>query len=274
MRPALASLALAAFSLVLAQPVLADEPPPATAAEERPPDAQDSVLLLSGEVVRGVVRASAGGVTVRLRSGEEREIPSAEIRRINRWAAPPPPPPAAVESGPTPTETRWYGPENVAVDALALGLGVFAIGLGERSQTALATFGYASLGVYALGSPIVHAFHHDSLGTSLGSFGLRVGLPLALGLVTYAASQPGVDSCNALPEEKQPELGCGLGQALGTVFMGGVGMLAAMIIDDAFLARETVKPEAPHVSLAPLLLPRGSSLAPQGGTGLALAARF
>ncbi len=148
------------------------------------------------------------------------------------------------------------------------------MGLGVHSQTALATFGYASLGVYALGSPNVHAFHHDGLGTSLGSFGLRVALPVALGLLTYAASQPGVNACEALPGEQQPELGCGLGQALGTVFMGGVGMLAAVIIDDAFLARETVKPEATHVSLAPLLLPRGSSLAPQGGTGLALAARF
>ncbi len=117
---------------------------------------------------------------------------------------------------------RWYGAYTLATDgaAVALAFGGAALGGGEWLLA-------ASGGAYVLGGPIVHLAHGNP-GRSLLSLGTRAGLPLMLAFVGVAAencSNGGGDFC-------------GYGGALVGF---GVGMVGAVAIDAAVIARDEVE---------------------------------
>jgi hypothetical protein len=153
------------------------------------------------------------------------------------------------EAAPKNATTRWYGYQNAISDATALGLlvgGVMNFRFGrllgcgftfdrpqpcspERAPDNSVANGLfvASAGVYALGSPVIHAVHGrwSTAGISLGA---RVA-PVLLGAALAAAGPRG--------ERGETLGGVGAGIAL-------LGPVAAMIIDDIFLAREPSPPKA------------------------------
>jgi hypothetical protein len=79
---------------------------------------------------------------------------------------------------------RWYGWQTLTTDGLAMGmtLGSFAYNGDGNVVTLL------GLGTFALGAPVVHAFH-GRFQYAFGSLALRVGLPLlALGVASSECS--------------------------------------------------------------------------------------
>jgi hypothetical protein len=126
--------------------------------------------------------------------------------------------------------TRWYGWQTLITDgaAFAMLVGAGATSNNENSSGALLA---ASGLTYALGGPIVHWAHlHGGIGAA--SLGLRLGLPVGLGLVGLAIG-------SAVGDGKDY---AGIaGAALGFV----VGFPAAIALDAAVLAREDVEDEAP-----------------------------
>jgi hypothetical protein len=241
--------------------------PSSSSRQPRPADALDSVVLVSGELVRCVVLSEdSNAVTVRMRSGEEKIIPWAEVRTINKWSAL-----APTQATSPATRTVSYAGQTLASDGAAIlltGGGLLVSGkwgntsAGNAGAEALLIVG---LTTYALGAPIIHKFHHEGWGSSLKSLGLRVGLPVGLGLIGVAIGYAGDSRSNDEYGWAAAVLG------FGGAILGGV---AAVTLDAVLLAHEEVPVEAPRVSLAPLLLPRGTPIAPQGGEGVAFAARF
>jgi hypothetical protein len=114
----------------------------------------------------------------------------------------------------------------------------------------------AALAVYGLGAPVVHVAH-GRYGVALGSLGLRVGLPVLGGLVTWKmAGCAGGDLC-------------GLAAIPGAVF----GAASAIAIDASALAWERLGAERPSdsssaPSVSAVVHPRGS------GGSVSLAGRF
>lgn len=128
-------------------------------------------------------------------------------------------PPAHTEGGGT--HRVWYGWQNLLVDVGAFGIA--AVGGSLHSDEALLV-GAAG---YLVGGPLVHAGNGHG-AKALGSFGLRAGLPVlgafvALGLAGDCSG----DSC-------------GGEAAVYRGFGGFIGLVGAIIIDDAFLAVEDV----------------------------------
>lgn len=117
-------------------------------------------------------------------------------------------------------ETRWYGWQNAIVYGSAGGLALTA-GAANRPE-----LGMAALGVYAVGGGVVHGAH-GRFGVAALGVGLNVGLPAvgALGgfAISHASSKGG---------RYDAPIFAGVGAA--------VGALAAIIIDVAVLAKETV----------------------------------
>jgi hypothetical protein len=159
-----------------------------------------------------------------------------------------------------------YRYQLVVSDAAALSLVVAAFWVpGEGAPTALAL---SSLATYALVPPLIHAAHGQPV-RALGSFGARVGFPLAgfgLGLVAAA------------PVCAEDDGGWGCLGAL-VVFGGlgiGLGGIGAIVLDDAVLGKvELPRPESGsasrssfRVSVLPLADPKRKSL------GLSLAGIF
>jgi hypothetical protein len=147
--------------------------------------------------------------------------------------------------------THWYGGQTLAVDGASVGLLLVAAGTDAPVVAGIAAFGYA------LGPPIVH-FTHGRVAAGFGSLALRVGLPLLGGSLGASAA-----TCHA------EEIYCGLAEA-------GVGILigisAAITIDAAVLARETVTVEEPAPMSALRLVP---VFEPHRGTaGLGVAGSF
>lgn len=117
---------------------------------------------------------------------------------------------------------EWYGAQNLAFDGVALGLATTAVFTPRTPRKVLLGL---SLGTYLVASPVIHGAH-ERPAIAVAALGLRIGMPLALGIV-----------------------GLGIGAAdgqgfegVGTALVGGVlgvalGALTAMLIDDAALAR-------------------------------------
>lgn len=151
---------------------------------------------------------------------------------VDLLSLPIPDPPASRAPTPpsdpiTPREsTRWYGWQTVIVDGASVAL-LFPAAASKNAglQSTLLT---ASVGGYFLGAPFVHALH-GSPGRALGSLGLRVGAPL-VGIALGSSLE------NCQNDSEEPNY-CGFS---GAVIGGVVGILSAIVIDSAALARETV----------------------------------
>lgn len=122
-----------------------------------------------------------------------------------------------------PRVKRWYGAYTLATDGASLVLAV-AGGVLDREGEGLVM---AGLGGYLVGGPIVHLAHGNP-GRSLLSLGTRAGLPVTVAFLGVAA-----ENCGGRGDF------CGLG---GAIIGFGLGMVAAVAIDAAAIARDEVEP--------------------------------
>jgi hypothetical protein len=127
--------------------------------------------------------------------------------------------------------------------SLALIVGSIAL-VDSGGDSPSAALGWGALGTYTLGTPILHLVHENP-GRAFASLGIRVGAPIALGVIGAAAE----DCANHGGDF------CGLGGALVGATMG---IVAAVTIDAAVFAYDD-PPEgtavAPRFRVA--LSPRG-----------------
>jgi hypothetical protein len=178
------------------------------------------------------------------------------------------PPPAAAPLEPS-RPTHWYGYETLATDGAALLLSVPA--LASHASGVQSVFGWGSALTYGLGAPIVH-FAHGHVGKGFADLGLRVGMPLVLGvlggMIGVSTYQP--PPCN-VSLGGWAGLGCALDDTFGPVgafaegaMIGGLlGMGGAMALDAAVLAREPIK----HDGVSPRIEPAfGLTPERRGGT--------
>jgi len=167
-----------------ALPSLAQEPgaAPVAAAPQRPDDALDTVLLVDGGIVRGVVLADdESAVTVRLRSGEQQVIPRAQVRTLNRWkaapvATPPPPPPAP--PAPSAGGLLTITPDGIAVLNDSQGL---------RTTLTPDEF-YKLVGRQDLGDAVHERSTRDLWMIGGGSIAAAAGLVVLVGDLVYVVS--------------------------------------------------------------------------------------
>jgi hypothetical protein len=154
----------------------------------------------------------AGARAAELRALARDFAPNADSVAPPVVAAPPPSPSGEADTRPE-TESHWYGWQILICDGAAI-----------LTTPLLPPFGAA---VYVLGGPIVHVAHLHGF-SALGSLGLRVLAPPA-GFILGALAGSG---CN------------GEFCALGYGLIGGiVGLVGAIVIDTAVLAREDVPVE-------------------------------
>jgi hypothetical protein len=122
-----------------------------------------------------------------------------------------------------PRAKRWYGGYTLATDGAAVALALGGAALDRDGELLLV----GSVGAYLLGGPIVHLAHGNP-GRSLLSLGMRAGLPVTLAFLGVAAE------------------GCGEGHdfcGYGGALIGfGVGLVSAVVIDAAAIARDEVEP--------------------------------
>jgi hypothetical protein len=149
--------------------------------------------------------------------------------------APPAPPP--------PTTSRWYGWQVLLVDGAAVLAGAATENLP------------VTLGVYALGAPIVHAAHGRG-GAALGSFGLRLALPLVAGGVMYALTDR---RCGEGSGDW-----CGLGSVIYGILGAGAGMITASLFDAFAIARESVPSARATAARKPFTLTPSAHVDPRG----------
>lgn len=155
-------------------------------------------------------------------------------------AGPPPPatyvPPAAPYGAPVQTRTDSYPLSIVGVDALAGALvmiGAIALVSGaidgdEDSAGVGVALMIGGGGVYAFGPAYVHVKHKNN-SSAWKSVALRLGLPMLGGMLG-----------NALDEQTCDEYGCYDSGGEKASSLASVGMLSAMVIDWAILAKHQV----------------------------------
>jgi hypothetical protein len=148
------------------------------------------------------------------------------------------------------TVEHTYGGETLTADGLSIGLIIASAVLPSTNGT-ITNIG---LGGYLLAAPAVHLAHGNP-GRALGSLGLRVALPVGLGVGGFYTGYllaGGGKGCNGF-------------QCYGTVVVGAllgltgvvVGMAGAMAVDAGVLARERVLAPSPArtLSVAPYFEP-------------------
>jgi hypothetical protein len=155
-------------------------------------------------------------------------------------------PPASAD--PAPAESSWYGWQTLIVDAGSVA--VAALGWEKQALSAV------GVGGYLLGGPIVHAVHGRGISAA-GSLGLRLAAPLVGAVIGYEA---GGGACQRAKETDRTDPADGLGAAFGALAGASVGVLGAIILDAALLARETQPSTPSRVQLA-LGPPRDAGLA-------------
>ena len=129
---------------------------------------------------------------------------------------------------------RWYGVQTLAFDGAAVGFGVLS-GVSD-AKASRNLFGITAAGTYLLGGPFVH-FVHGHIGKGLGSFGLRVGAPLATLLIGAALGAAATSNDGAWGR---------LGDAItGASYVMLFGAVMASIVDFAIIAHEDVPRETP-----------------------------
>lgn len=144
------------------------------------------------------------------------------------------PPPSRRGDETTAPREVWYGGQTLAADGVALLLVVAGAALAGSSGSGGSAGGAVAilgLATYVLGGPIVH-FAHRNVNGGFGSLGLRVGVPIVGGAIGCAA------------DDNSGMFGCLGGAAAGVA----LGILAAVIIDSAALARTTEQPQSKHDS--------------------------
>lgn len=190
----------------------------------------DGVQVRGGRTFRGTVVEVRPRVLVRIRldDGAEMTVPWTEVIAVRGPDGEPLPSAVAADPGPkseTPDRPRhWYGWQTLLVDAGSVVLMPFA-GVGFVT--------------YAVGPPAVHAAHGRA-GPALGSFLMRVSLPLALAGIGVALADAGARSD---PDSNSIATGPIFGALTGLI----IGVMGSMAIDDAAIAWEPVKSSAPAV---------------------------
>jgi hypothetical protein len=213
------------------------------------------VVQVEGRTFGGTVVERRPGVLVRIRldDGSVLTVPWSEVVSMQIGSGPAglPPPPAPIRAACESLPEHWYGWQTLLVDA--------------GSVVLLALPNAAGVFTYALGTPIVHAAH-GKWGTGLGSLGLRVGLPLLLGLTGLMIGSLSPSAGNT----PIPVIDGGLIGLTG-------GMVAASAIDAAWLAWEPVRASGgakggglPPLTVVPMIaLPVGSEHGYAKGLGIA-----
>lgn len=146
------------------------------------------------------------------------------------WAPPTPGIPGA------PSKRDWYGWQTLLVfgGSVTVGL-VSGFGGGASGSGAAVVAGSAIGGAGAVfGGPIVH-WAHGNIGKGFGALGLNVGAPVVgagLGLGTACAT----GGCKRFDG--------GISIFFGLVVGGGVGLLAAMVVDVSVLSYDSKTPVA------------------------------
>jgi hypothetical protein len=169
-----------------------------------------------------------------------------------------------VEEAEKPTGTHWYGWQTLSVDGAVLVAGLLPITTSDKSiNTALVSGWYSA---YSLGTPIVH-WAHGHMGKGFASLGMRLVGPFAgaiLGAGVGLAAGADFGATNGHGDALYVSTGDRLIQA-GAI----LGIIAPMVIDAAFLAREPEKERSPSGGLqltgGPTLL-RGGGGFSGGGT--------
>jgi hypothetical protein len=122
-------------------------------------------------------------------------------------------------------------------DAAAITLVFGALALQE--EDAAPFIGVLGAATYGIGAPVVHAVH-GNYGRALGSLGLRVIAPIAIGLIGMQ-----LEDCS------DDAFLCG---AAGLVIGGLVGVSGAIAVDAAALAYTTPSAPSPNASLGRFLV--------------------
>lgn len=140
----------------------------------------------------------------------------------------PVPPPMNATS--TSTSGHWYDWQTLVADGASI-----AVGLGTakatKSNAALENVGpLLFLGGYLLAAPVLHAAHRKA-GTAVGSFFMRIGLPVA-GCQAFLGGY--MVATSSSPDDRSAW--DGFAYACGMGMVAGIG--AAIAIDAAVLARE------------------------------------
>jgi hypothetical protein len=151
----------------------------------------------------------------------------------------------------------------VAADVASLALVVGGIASGDHGSKVGSGLMLAGLGTYLIGGPTVHFVQHRTR-TGFASLAVRGGAPLALGLTGAVAGAVigSKMSCGGGGDHDD----CGLvGLAVGFLVGFASGGLAAMVVDDAFLAR---RPAAPPRRFAVTMTPTYQPVTGQAGVAL------
>jgi hypothetical protein len=149
-------------------------------------------------------------------------------------------PPAA--SWEAPSKRRWYGWQTLLVDVPSFALWIGGAASSPQSP-ALAVVGFTG---FILDGPIVHAAH-GHWGKAGASIAFRAGTVLLAG----------VGAVGCINDPVSSESGCRSGYATLLV-VGSLGVLAAVAVDAAVIAREDVKPdEGDHVGVRVLIAEKG-----------------
>jgi hypothetical protein len=163
---------------------------------------------------------------------------------------PPSAPPSTV--APPATQSEWYGWQPLLADGAFVGTLILVSHTNGKIPPAL---DYVLPIEYLVASPIIH-FAHERPGTAVGSLLLRLGVPVAGGFLGYASCSNHDDG--------------GVAGAVGALAGVGLGMIGAMIIDDAALARHDVpiRPTEEGLTVHP------SAVATRGGAMVGLGGSF
>jgi hypothetical protein len=145
------------------------------------------------------------------------------------------PPPSPVRPATAVTEAappeRWYGHQTLLADAAALTLLIAGIAVNDRASSRALELGAGA--IYLTGGPLVHVAHGRALA-SLGSLGLRSGVPVLAGLLGSALGR-------LAPYDDGDEV------VRGTVLGVLGGLTAAIALDAALIAWERA-PSTPTAS--------------------------
>lgn len=134
----------------------------------------------------------------------------AEAAALRAWSSATAPPSNWASRHQTPrSQEVWYGYQTLLVDGLFAG--VLLIGVGTQTDEMVTTGGLG----YVFGGPVVH-WAHGEVGRGFGSFGFRLGLPLA----------------GAILGSLVPSAGSGGESGAGSAGFG-LGMTGAMVLDAA-----------------------------------------